>query len=478
MSDEKKSESKTAPTLGTAGTTTGEVAGIRYRAEADWVVLTEDDEPIASLFYTAYLAEDAPPDRPIVFAFNGGPGAASVYLHLGLVGPRLVAFGDDGSLLPSPAILVDADEPWLSFADVVCIDPIGTGFSRSHEPKKQGEEKQPSRFWEVERDLKSIGEAMRKLLSKWGRWSSPVAIAGESYGGFRVARLAKLLPEDFGIGLRAAILISPGIELSGLVSSDYNLEHWLELFPSLAATAHLHGRAGTDVSAEEHRHRAERFALDDWIRLLVQGDGMEPTERQRIVTQGAALLGLDPVRVDETRGRVGREWFCRELLRDQRRYVGWYDSSVTNLDPFPDRPAYAGPDRTLFGLGPTFTAGIERVLRAEIGVQTELDYQTLNMQANESWKDSGQPHFIAVVGTSMDALRYGMALDPHMHVVICHGHYDLVTPYSSADRLVRSMKLDPSQLERLHIEHYPGGHMFYTHAASRKAFTARIRALF
>jgi carboxypeptidase C (cathepsin A) len=273
MSDQ---ETKPAtPSLGTGARTQhvyrGPRGDMRYTAVADWITLREHDEAIASLFFTAYLAElpegSDRSTRPITFVFNGGPGSASVWLHLGLVGPRRLAFAENGGLLPPPAKLVDNPESWLPFTDIVCLDPIGTGFSRTHEhgPKpadaKPAEKApDPSRFWEVERDLQSVSEAIARILTKEKRWLSPVALAGESYGGFRVARLARTLQEDHGVALSAAILVSPGIELSTLVPSDYGIEHYLELFPSFAATAHAHGRAGKGVREGEHREAAEAFA--------------------------------------------------------------------------------------------------------------------------------------------------------------------------------------------------------------------------
>lgn len=449
---------------------------IPYRAVADWIVLRERDEPIASMFYTAYFAEGCDPaERPITFVFNGGPGASSVYLHLGLVGPRCVSFTEHGDVLPPPTRIVDNPDSWLRFTDLVCIDPIGTGFSRSHEPQEDPKKPKPSRFWEVERDLTSVAELITRLLTKEKRWSSKVILAGESYGGYRVARLAKLLPETAGVALTAAILISPGTELSGLLGSDYNLEHWVELFPGLAATAKVHGRAGEGRTATAHRELAEAFATDDWVRFLVQGDGMPLAERQRICAIASELIGIPASVLLAANGRLTREVFCRMLLQDQQRFVGRYDGSVSNLDPYPDRPTYEGPDNTLDGLTPTFASGINQVLREDLGLETELQYQQINMEANEAWTDSKQEHYIAVVGPSLDALRFGMAMNPALKVVISHGHFDLVTPYFGATRLVRQMKLTSEQ--QVHQRHFDGGHMFYSHLAARTAFTDWVQGL-
>jgi carboxypeptidase C (cathepsin A) len=457
---------------------------LHYRAVANWLVLHKRDEPIASMFYIAYFATDADATkRPVTFVFNGGPGAASAYLHMGAVGPTRVVFADDGNLLPPPVQLADNLETWLAFTDVVCVDPIGTGFSRSHEHKRgrdadkagrhdDSAPPRPSEFWQVKRDLESLGEFISRILTTHGRWRSPIALAGESYGGFRVARMARTLQQDFGIGLNAAILISPGIELGSILGSDYSIDHWVEMLPGFAAAAHVQGVAGRGASLTEHLAAAEEFALGDWVNLLAQGDRMPEARRRDICARASELIGLPVELIHEARGRITRARFCRELLRGQRRYIGVYDGSISAIDPFPDRETYAGPDPTLQGSTHAFAAGINAHLREQLGVTTDLDYILLNMEANMAWRNDSAEQVITHALGSLDDLRYGMALNPDMRVLISHGLYDLATPYASAERLVHLMKLDPCQIGRIRTHHFPGGHMFYTHAESRRAFSA------
>ena len=460
---------------------------LRYRAVADWIVLYKRDEPIARMFYTGYFAADADPaGRPLTFVFNGGPGAASAYLHLGALGPTRVVFDDDGNLPPPPIRLADNLETWLGFTDIVCVDPIGTGFSRSSEHKRvdgggkgakgSGSDKpKPSEYWEVKRDLESMGELISRILTAHGRWRSPVALAGESYGGFRVARMARTLQEDFGVGLNAAILISPGIEFSSILGTDYSIDHWVEMLPAYAAAAYVHGLAGKGGSLADHLTAAEELAGGDWVNLLAGGDRMPEARRREICQRAAALIGIPVKLIEMAGGRVTREIYCRQLLRVQRRFVGMYDASITAIDPFPDREAYAGPDPTLQGSSRAFAAGINAHLREQLGVTTDLDYILLNLEANEAWRNEGLEHIISTALGSLDELRYGMSLNPDMRVLISHGFYDLVTPYASAERLAQLMKLAPSQAEQLRTHHFPGGHMFYTHTASRRAFAEIAR---
>ncbi|HEY9749175.1 MAG TPA: hypothetical protein V6C63_10885, partial [Allocoleopsis sp.] len=210
---------------------------IRYTASAEWQTLFDQEKPVAEMFHVAYLAEtDEAIPRPLTFVFNGGPGAASAYLHMGALGPERICFDVNGGLPKPPVRLVDNLETWLSFTDLVFIDPIGTGFSRSlpvdkekqdksSEPASSKEADKPKEveFWEVERDLKALGEFIQRFLSRRKRWLSPICIAGESYGGFRVAKLARKLQQEFGIGLSGAILISPALEFSLLGGHDYDL---------------------------------------------------------------------------------------------------------------------------------------------------------------------------------------------------------------------------------------------------------------
>ncbi|MEK6237147.1 MAG: hypothetical protein N2C14_20760 [Planctomycetales bacterium] len=466
---------------------------LKYRAAAEWITLRKVHQPIAQVFHTAYLAQSkSPGDRPLTFVFNGGPGAASAFLHLGAIGPQRVAFGPNGSLPQPPTQVIDNAETWLPFTDLVFIDPIGTGFSRAlRAPKKKeespkdsttseseadapGDQENPE-FWEIDRDLDSLGEFIRRFLSNHNRWTSPLFIAGESYGGFRVAKMARSLQEKHGVGLCGAQLISPAIEFDSLRGSDYNLTYWLELFPSLAAAAFHHGRAknlSSDATLSSVIEQAESFAQNDLARWLAHGEALPQDDRARILATTSDLTGLPESILDRAEGRITSTLFCRELLRDQRRLCGHYDASVTAVDPFPNRNEYEGPDPTLFSIDRLFSGAVNHHLRANLKVKTDLDYRLLSMQVNESWKDAAKVGVFRKLAGAMDDLRYGMSLNEHMKVFITHGYFDLVTPYFSSRRLTRLMKLAPSQRKNLITENFRGGHMFYTWDESRTAFRA------
>jgi len=470
----------------TTATWTGGGTEIDYTASANWIVLRKKEKPSAEIFSVSYVAQGGGADRPVTFVFNGGPGASSAYLHMGAVGPQRVAFPADGTVPQMPPRLVQNDESWLAFTDLVFVDPVGTGFSRiiddekkNGDDKKKGEESDPKEYFGYKRDLESLCEFMGRWLSSHGRWGSPVLIAGESYGGYRVGRLVRLLQENAGIGLSGAILISPALEISSLSPNDYDVLAWVDLLPTMAGAATHHGRsrvfpAGTPL--DDVLREAEMFATGEYTSFLTRGASMPADDRDRILTRAADLLGLPADMVARAEGRISIGMFSRELLRDQRKVLGLYDATITVTDPFPDRDSFAGPDPTLSGISPAYTMAINRQLRSEIGVETDREYTVLSLEVNEAWKNDAPQHFFVPPVGATDDFRYGMALNPHMKAFITHGRYDLVTPYYASDRLRNLMRLDPEMANRLTVRHFGGGHMFYAWEESRKAFTAAIAA--
>jgi carboxypeptidase C (cathepsin A) len=459
--------------------------GIEYTATAKWLVLRKKEKPSADLFSVSYVAETADAGRPVTFVFNGGPGASSAYLHMGAVGPTRVAFPSDGSLPTMPPRLVDNDESWLAFTDIVFVDPVGTGFSRivdredekrEEEKKKDEEEWDPNEYFGYKRDLESLSEFIGRWLSDNGRWASPIFIAGESYGGYRVGRLVRLLQEKTGVGLNGAILISPALELSALKGGDYDVVPWVDALPTMAGAAAHHGRSRfkEHATVEDAQREAEQFATGDFAAFLARGASMPAAERSRVLEQLADLTGLPVDLVTRAEGRIPIGVFVRELLRDERKVLGKYDATVTATDPFPDRESFGGADPTLSGITPAYTMAINHHLRSEIGVDTDREYTLLSDEVNEEWKDDDKKHFLVPPVGATDDFRYGMALNPHLKAFITHGRFDLVTPYYASDRLRNLMRLDPATADRLTVRHFGGGHMFYAWQESRRAFAAAI----
>jgi carboxypeptidase C (cathepsin A) len=492
MADENKHDEKSAakaehePPAGAETTATWVAAGVSidYTARADWTVLRKKEKPAAEIFSVSYVADRAD-DRPVTFVFNGGPGASSAYLHMGAVGPRRVDFPPDGTLPRLPVSLVSNEESWLAFTDLVFVDPVGTGFSRvvendgnsGDDAGKQKGEDGAREFFGFKRDLESLCEFIGRWLSAQGRWGSPVFIAGESYGGYRVGRLVRMLQETTGIGLNGAVLISPALEFGPLEPNDYNVLGWVDRVPTMAIAAAHHGRSrafAAGAAPEDVLEEAERFASGDYATFLTRGAAMPPAERDRILGRLADLVGLPADLVARAEGRVTIGVFTRELLRDERKVLGLYDATITATDPFPDREPFPGPDPTLVGIAAAYTTAINRQLRSEIGVKTDREYVLLSIEVNESWRNDAEQGFFAPPAGATDDFRYGMSLNPHMKAFITHGRYDLVTPYYASDRLRNAMRLSPEMEGRLTVRHFGGGHMFYAWERSRRDFTAAI----
>lgn len=471
-----------------------------YTASAQWQTLFENDKPVAELFHVAYtIADQDPAQRPITFVFNGGPGAASAYLHMGALGPRRVVFKPDGSPPRPPVQVTDNSESWLSFTDLVFIDPLGTGFSRmlskdgekvsqadsnAAEVGKPGDkaddkpDDNAKKFWTVDRDLNTLGEFIQAYLSKHHRWLSPIFIAGESYGGFRVAKLCRRLQQDYGVGLCGAVLISPVMEFMLLEGTDYNLSGWATVIPSMAATAVYHKRVDTLDSPAAHGAKAAEFARKTLIPLLALGRTADAADQQRVFSQLAELIGLPEEVVQRHRGRIDIAVFARELLRHQQRILGLYDGSVTAIDPFPDRLLHEGTDPTLEGIDRLFTGAINSHLRSTLGVDTTLTYNLLSFEVFKAWEFLPESDYRQGFVGSVDDLRVGMALNPYLQVYITHGIYDLVTPYFSSNHLADQMSLNDELRSNLTLRHFQGGHMFYTWDESRRQWFEDMQAFF
>jgi carboxypeptidase C (cathepsin A) len=486
---DKNTSCEAPPTAVTAHTIRLNGDSTPYRAEGGWLTLYKYEKPSAQMFHVFYETEDPNSShRPVTFVFNGGPGAASAYLHVGALGPRRVVFDDTGNPPPPPVTLVDNSDSWLGFTDLVFIDPIGTGFSRVIQDEGSSDSKETNKsddpttekskeYWKITRDLESLCEFITSFLSKHHRWDSPVFIAGESYGGFRAAKLARLLQESYGVGLNGVVLISPALEFALLDQSDYDLLPWIDRIPTMAGAAQHHKRAtapGANGSPQAFMKSAEVFATGELAGMLIRGAGQPESTRRKTLRKLGSYIGLSSEALERTSGRVTSRLFSRQLLRDRGEICGLYDATITAADPFPGRETYEGPDPTLKSIERVFAAGINAHLRRSLKVDTERRYHLLSMEVNRSWQVDIERHALESQIGSADDLRYGMALNPYMKVRITHGIYDLVTPYFSTDRIAAHMNLNERVAENLSLVHYPGGHMFYAWEESRRQFASDI----
>lgn len=470
----------------------------RVQAGAGWELVREGGMPVAEVFYISYERQPRDPRRPVMFLLNGGPGAASAFLHMGVAGPQRIEFSREGKALPPPVKLTPNAESWLAFADLVFVDPVGTGLSRTvaearleqqgadaDDKKRAALQKKlaeaKKEFCKVKRDIDVLCEFTAAYLSRTKRWESPVYVAGESYGGFRAGKLVRALPER-GVGLCGAILVSPAMDFLYLVGADYDLMPWLNTVPTMALVAGFHGRtrgAFARLSGEKLRAAAEGFAEQELAGLLLRGERAGEAERTQTFGTFADLIGLPRERVLRCGGRVPIELFSQELLREQNQICGLYDGSVTGPNIFPDREHVPGanPDPTLAGIMSPFNAAANIMLRSEIGLATQREYVLLSEEVWKNWADDRAQGYWHRQLECADDLRYGMGVNPNLRVLIAHGWYDMVTTFYSSAQSVASLRLPAELRGQLRLANYDGGHMFYTWERSRKAVTRDVERL-
>ncbi|MGH6886936.1 MAG: S10 family peptidase, partial [Geminicoccales bacterium] len=437
----------------------------------------DPERPEAHLFYVAYAADRAEPGtRPVAFVLNGGPGASAAYLHLGALGPRRVVFDEDGAAPPAPPRIVPNPDTWLTFTDLVFIDPVETGFSRIA-ATAEGEE-DGARFLGTRADLNALSAFIRLWLSRNERWTSPKFLVGESYGGFRVAALADLLAERQGIQVNGAVLISPVIEFSLHDGDDYTLLPWVLRVPSFAAVAHRHGKGSLAAAAsgdlESALDEVEAFSLAELLPGLARGDALAAPAARALYQRLAAMVGLPPELVRRHAGRIPRGVFAKELLRAERRVVSLYDGSLSAIDPEPARSS-ASRDSRLTRVTATLAAAINDYLRRDLDYETDRPYRVLNREVSREWEWGGDGR--GFIGAA-DDLKAVLSREPSFRVLIVHGAYDLVTPYFTSVYVARQMRLDPEVRDAVSVEVYQGGHMFYTHGAPRARLARDARMLF
>jgi carboxypeptidase C (cathepsin A) len=444
-------------------------------------ILDEPRAPQARMFYVDYTLQEVDATRrPVTFVVNGGPGAAAVYLHLGALGPQRLVFNADGTLPPIPARLTDNPFTWLTFTDLVFIDPVGTGYSHSV-PQDDGKD-QPKKFWGIEADLKALTAFVQLYLTRHNRWLSPKFLVGESYGGFRAATLSERLAAQARIALNGVVLISPALEFSLLAQDPYRLLPWVLPLPAYAAVARFHGKASpppdTDPDGASRREATEHFSLTEVLPGLARGDTLPAPQARALYTRLAHAIGLPSDLVGQHRGRITPRLFAKALLRDTQRLVSLYDGTITAIDPDPGRPVHGGPDPYLASLTAAFTAAFHSYARDVLRFATDVPYHALNPQVSQAWDwHSGVDAPQGFAGAA-DTLKRALTQHPGLQVFIAHGCYDLATPYFSSVFAVHQMALEAVARSRLVLRLYAGGHMFYTHAAAHEQFARDAHAFF
>lgn len=448
-----------------------------YTATAGRIVLKEDDDTKkASFFFTSYTKDGADPsERPIVFAFNGGPGSSSVWLHLGIFGPKSVKLDDKGNLEQLPGSLVDNEYTLLTHADLVFIDPVSTGFTRAIE---KDEEKSYHAF---EKDIESVGAFVRMYLTRFGRWSSPKYLGGESYGTTRSAGLAGHLMSRYGVFLNGVILISSVLSFQtiALDSNTWSFHRGNDLpfvvyLPSYTATAWFHKALADDLQDRDLADllgEVEAFAETDYLLALQAGSRLDPSVRQAIAEKVAAYTGLSVEFVLRSDLRIEKFHFMKELLRDKGLTVGRLDSRYRGVDRFAVGSMLEHDPAMDVIMGP-YTATFNDYVRRELGYESDLVYEILNPKV-WPWKyDKFENTYVDVSET----LRDTMTKNPGMQVYVASGYYDLATPYFATEHTLAHLGIEDELRGNIEVSYFEAGHMMYVHRPSLEKLGAELRA--
>lgn len=419
-------------------------------------------ERVAAVFYVAYVADKTKViKRPVTFVFNGGPGAASAYLHLGLAGPRLAEFraGHEG-----PPRLHDNPQTWLQFTDLVMIDPVGSGFSRP--VKADG----GNAFWGVARDAESLAKAIAQWIADNHRHDSPKFILGESYGGFRAVKVARELRREHGIAVNGIMMVSPLMEGAFTFGGTRFALGAAMQIPSLAA-AELE-RKGT--LTPERLAEAERFALGEYLTTLA-GPPPRGDAARAFYARVAEITGMPLDVVTKMRGFI-RDSYVKNLRGAEGLVVSRYDVTFTGIDPHPENATPRGPDPLLSTLSRTYSGAMALYVREELGYKTDMTYVLLSREANNRWDWGGRGSGRGSASVDED-LRTLLSLDPAFRLLVVHGYADMVTPYA-VSRYVLDHLPDLPNPSRAQLKIYRGGHMFYIDDESRRSFTRDARSFY
>jgi carboxypeptidase C (cathepsin A) len=451
---------------------------IRYTVTAGTIVLKEEshkkgegagqaegEKARATIFFIAYTRDDVDDKtrRPLTFSFNGGPGSSSVWLHLGLLGPRRVELDEAGALPAPPFRLVDNEYSLLDLSDLVFIDPVSTGYSRAVTGEKPGD------FHGFKKDIESVGDFIRLYTTRYTRWTSPKFLMGESYGTTRAAGLSGYLQERHGLYLNGIVLVSSILNFQTASFDPGNDLPFVLFLPTYTATAWYHKKLAPELQKNlpATLREAEAFALGDYAQALLLGAALPAETRAQVAEQLARFTGLPQDYVERCDLRVNIFRFVKELLRDERRTVGRLDSRFKGIDrdsageQFEFDPSYANIQ------GP-YTAAFYDYVRGELKYESDLPYEILTERVIPWSYATHENQYVNVAET----LRRAISTNPHLKVFVANGYYDLATPYYATRYTVNHLGLDPSLSANISLGFYEAGHMMYVHMPS----LARLRS--
>lgn len=446
---------------------------VEYTATAGTLELHDEDEELVAHFgYTAYVRSgEDPVERPILFAYNGGPGSASMWLHMGILGPERVEVTDLSFTTEGPFRSVENAFSVLDVADLVMIDPVGTGFSRAVGEAK-GED-----FWGVDADVDSVSRFIVGYLNEHGRWASPKYLLGESYGGIRSGGVAFALLTKHNVALNGVILVSPFMDYVAGNAGFSNDLPYVNYLTTYAATAWFHETIeDRPDDLQAFLAEAEAFAIDEYAPLLMKGERASAAERTAVLAGMERFTGIDAEYWDRANLRIDEGTFAKELLRDRRQVVGRIDSRFLGdgIDHNDDRFAY---DPFFPSVGPAFVAAFNHYYRETLGVKTTRPYVTsAGIYGKWDWthREPGNGRNPAP-NTGVDLAR-AMQQNPNMRLLVQQGYYDLATPYGATQYFLDHMELAPRQRANVTLRMYEAGHMMYVHPDSMARFKDDLAA--
>ena len=442
---------------------------IKYTVTAGTIVLKEEtadrekeaegEKPRAQIFFIAY-AKDGVKDtskRPLTFSFNGGPGSSSVWLHLGVLGPRRVLMHKDGELPPPPYKLTDNEFSILDETDLVFIDPMNTGYSRPVAGEK------PKEWHGFKKDIESVGDFIRLYATRNNRWLSPKFLIGESYGTTRASGLAGYLQERHGMYLNGLMLVSAVLDFTTI---DFNVNNdlpYIMFLPGYTATAWYHNVLKPHKPLQTWLTEAEAFALGDYANALHKGDSLTKEERAEIVKKVSYFTGISEQFIERSNLRINDQHYFKELLRERGLTVGRLDSRLIGRDRLgvTEKAEY---DPLLTNIMGPYTAAFYDYIRRELKFESDLPYEILSGFVHPWSYREFENQYVNVAET----LRAAMMYNPYLKVFVANGYYDLGTPYFATEYTFNHLGLDEDRRKNVTMEYYDAGHMMYIHIPSLK----------